>query len=242
MVTNEGTNGKIDVFNRDAASNLGYLYTTNVRLSSRLATARSMDMILQTGHFEGKSVLDMGCGDGYYTTQLWDRGRPKRLVGLDAAAAAIKVAESRKEDRPLEFVVGDAHRLPFPDDHFDMTVVQSILHHDDDPLDMIREAFRVAPQVLIHEPNGNNLGVRIIEKLSPYHREHAEKSYFASQFKRWIDEAGGRIIRRHYAGFVPMFCSDPLARFMKAIEPLVEAVPLINALGCAVVVILAERK
>lgn len=101
---------------------------------------------------------------------------------------------------------------------------------------------RLATEVIIHEPNGNNLGLKIIEKASPYHREHAEKSYFPGQIKRWIEKAGGRVTRCRFAGFVPMFCPTWLARVTKAIEPLVETVPLLNSLGCTVFVVVGERR
>lgn len=39
-----------------------------------------------------------------------------------------------------------------------------------------------------------------------------------------------------------MFSPDWLARVMKALEPVVERLPLVNALGCAVVVLAAKRK
>ena len=120
--------------------------------------------------------------------------------------------------------------------------MQSILHHDDDPADIIREAFRLAPVILIHEPNGNNFGLKIIEKTSRYHREHGEKSYRSRQIARWIQQAGGEIQWRRFAGFVPMFCPDWLAKLMKAAEPLVEGTPGLRALGCAVFVVVATRK
>jgi len=234
-------NPNVDVFDRDAGSYGGYLYTTRSQLSSRLATQRTTKAILDAGCFAERSVLDMGCGDGFYTMQVWDSGSPCKLIGVDAAEQAIKVANARKQQRPIQFLVGDAHRLPWPDNSFDVALIQSMLHHDDDPQDMIREAFRLAPEILIHEPNGNNLGLKIIEKTSLYHREHREKSYTPIQMNRWIKKAGGKIIYRQFAGFVPMFCTDGLARVMKLIEPILERVPLINAYGCAVVVLKARR-
>ena len=241
MPVDTGQKKNIEVFNRDAASNAGYLYTTNIGLSSQMATRRSLDTIIRVGRFSGRTVLDVGCGDGFYTFQYWDLCRPKRLAGLDGAEKAIEVANSKREGRDIEFKVGDSHRLPFSDNSFDVVQLQSMLHHDDDPLASIREAFRVAPEVLIHEPNGNNLGLKIIEKLSPYHREHAEKSYTIFRMSNWIRQAGGRIDHLCYAGFVPMFCPDWLARATKAVEPLVEVVPLVRALCCSVYVIRAER-
>ena len=235
-------NANVDVFNRDVEANAGYLYTTNTRLSSRLATDRSTDAILQTAAFRDRSVLDMGCGDGFYTLRFFDRGKPRALVAADAANQAIVTANSRSNGRPVRFVVADAHRMPFPDDSFDVVLVQSILHHDDDPAGMIREAFRLAPTIVIHEPNGNNPGLKIIEKLSSYHREHNEKSYSSRQLVRWIRSAGGLVSLRRYAGFVPMFCPYPVAKLMKVFEPIVERLPLVNALGCAVCILVATRR
>lgn len=232
----------VDVFNRDVEANAGYLYTTNTRLSSRMATDRSTDVILKTEAFRGRNVLDMGCGDGFYTLRFFERGEPRTLVGADAADQAVKTASSRANGRDVRFVVADAHEMPFPDDSFDVVLVQSILHHDDDPAMMIREAFRLAPTIVIHEPNGNNPGLKLIEKLSTYHRAHNEKSYGSRQISEWIRTAGGSVMSRRYAGFVPMFSPDSLARAMKVIEPIVERLPLVNALGCAVCVLVATRQ
>jgi hypothetical protein len=183
----------------------------------------------------------MGCGDGFYTFRFWDHGKPRSMVGVDAAEKAIEIANRKKGSRPITFAVGDAHHLPYPDDTFDLVLIQSILHHDDHPLDMIREAFRLAPEILIHEPNGNNPGLKVIEKVSRYHREHGEKSYTSSRLTRWIEQAGGRVVERRFAGFVPMFCPDWVARATKAVEPIVENVPVLNKLGCAVYVVVARR-
>lgn len=212
-----------------------------MQLSSRLATQRTIDIILETGCFANRSVLDMGCGDGYYTTLFWDKGKPCKMIGIDAAAQAISTANGKKEDRQIEYFVEDAHALPWPDNSFDVVMIQSILHHDDHPEDMIREAFRLAPVILIHEPNGNNLGLKIIEKLSPYHRAHGEKSYMSMQFNRWIKENGGERVYRKFAGFVPMFCPDWIARLTKWIERIIENIPVLRDLACSVVVIVAER-
>lgn len=231
----------IDAFEQDATLHGGYLYTTDQQLSSSLATQTSTEMILQMGSFAGRSVLDIGCGDGFYTIQFWDRGGPREMVGVDASPAAIKIANANKRERTIRFEVGDAHHLAYPDNRFDLVLIQSILHHDDHPQDIIREAFRLAPEILIHEPNGNNPGLKIIEKLSPYHREHNEKSYTSRQLVQWIRQAGGIVIANRFAGFVPMFCPDWLARLANTVEPLVESTPVLNTLGCAVYVLVARR-
>jgi SAM-dependent methyltransferase len=218
------------------------VYTLATRLSCRLATGRSLEALLETGQLAGRTILDVGCGDGYYTTGYWDRCQPRAVTGVDAAAAAIRVAREKSGSRPIRFEVADVHDLPFPDNSFDLALIQSTLHHDDGPAGIIREAFRVAPVILIHEPNGNNLGLKVIEKVSRYHREHGEKSYGSRRIVRWVEAAGGEVQCLRFAGFVPMFCPDWLARATKTVEPILEALPGLRALGCAVFVLVAKRR
>jgi SAM-dependent methyltransferase len=231
----------VDVFDRDAAAHSGYVYTAGASLSSRLATQRSLDAIVALARLEGRSVLDLGCGDGHFTLRIYDAAKPRGIVGVDAARVAVATARRNRTRQPVEFVVADAHRLPFAEDAFDVALVQSILHHDDDPRDMIREAFRVAPEIVIHEPNGNNLGLKVIERTSRYHREHGEKSYGSRRMARWVRAVGGEVTGLRFAGFVPMFCPDWMARAMKRLEPVVETVPLVKPAACAVYVLRARR-
>ena len=232
----------VDAFDRDAERNEGYLYTKSPRLSCRLATQRLTDAILDTGRLRNRSVLDIGCGDGFFTIRFWDLAQPRSMVGLDPAGHAITVANTNKGNRPVQFLVGDAHQLPFPDDSFDLALLQGVLHHDDNPQNIIRQAFRVATEILVLEPNGNNPGLKIIEKTSRYHREHNEKSFRSKRLRRWIEESGGAVAYQRFAGFVPIFCPSAIAQTMKVLEPVVEAVPLVNQFGCSVTVIIARRR
>lgn len=95
--------------------------------------------------------------------------------------------------------------------------------------------------MIIHEPNGNNPGLKIIEKTSRYHIGHHEKSYGTRQMKRWLGAAGAAVAYSKTAGFVPMFCPDWLARAMKVIEPAVEGTPVFRSLACAVHVMVGVR-
>ncbi len=235
-------NPNVAVFERDARTNAGYLYTHTNRLSCKLATQRTTDLILETGEMRGRSVLDVACGDGFYANRFWDRGHPRRLIAADAAASAVAVAARNSDSRSICFLVGDAHHLPFGNDSFDMVLLQSVLHHDDDPFQMIQEAFRVAPRVIIHEPNGGSPGLKVLEKTLSYHRAHNEKSYSSGQMKRWIQAAGASVVYEKKGGFVMMFCPDWLAKTMKFVEPAVERVPLLRSLACAVCVIVGSRE
>lgn len=233
---------QLDVFNRDVENNCGYRYTTNIGLSSRLATSNSFHSVTYYAEsVAGKNLIDIGCGDGFYTLQYFDQVRPKSLTAIDGAKRAIDLATRKKAGRNISFLVGDFHKLPFKDDSFDMALLQAILHHDENPLQTIREALRVAPKIIIHEPNGNNLGLKIIEKFSPYHREHHEKSYTHMQIKKWLDQANADMKSIKFTGLVPMFCPDWMAQITNRLKPVMETIPVLNLFTCAVFTIFATR-
>ena len=117
-----------------------------------------------------------------------------------------------------------------------------VLHHMERPVDALREALRVASTIVVLEPNGYNLGLKLIEKLSKYHREHGEKSYPPSRLERWVRDLGGRVEARDWVCLVPYFCPDWVARVTKVLEPLVESIPLVRRFGCGSFLIVATRE
>jgi SAM-dependent methyltransferase len=228
-------------FDKDAAHNQGYLYTTGASLSSRIAARRQSDAILAALAFSAKRVIDIGCGDGTYTVEIYDRGQPSSVYGLDPAPNAIDTARSKTGGRNITYETASAYDIPTANDMFDVAQLRGVLHHLDRPVDALREAMRVAPVIVVLEPNGYNLGLKAIEKLSTYHRDHGEKSYAPANLERWVRELGGRVVSRDWVGLVPYFCPDWFARTMKVIEPVVESVPLLNRLGCGTFVMVAAR-
>ena len=232
---------KVVAFSEDALTHGGYKYSTNASLSSRMANRRIGDAILELVDFRGRTVIDIGCGDGVYTVGILEQGNPSRLHGSDLAQPAVHLGSRRAEAGSITFDVATAHQLPFADSSFDIAHVRGVLHHMDYPQLAIQEALRVARQIVVAEPNGNNLGVKLIERTSPYHREHQEKSYSSGRLNRWVREAGGVITRAKWIGLVPMFSPDWLAKMAKGVEPYLEEAPVLARLACAVYVFVAER-
>ena len=240
-MTSPPSNPNVDPFVRDALSNDGYLYSTNARLSSRLANKRLTDATLELADFEGRRVLDVGCGDGTYTRELVTEGGSALVHGVDPAEAAVSVARRKTSDARVRFLVSSAYKLPYRDDSFDAVLFRGVLHHMDRPVDALREALRVAPTVTVIEPNGYNLGLKFLEKFSTYHVEHGEKSYAPLRLDRWMARLGARIQDRAWVGFVPMFSPDWFAKATKRLEPVVERVPVVKSVGCAVYAFTAVR-
>jgi SAM-dependent methyltransferase len=235
-------NPNVDAFVTDATVNGGYLYTTNARLSSHLANARMTDATLALTELTGRRALDVGCGDGSYTNDLYDRGRPALLHGIDPASAAVECARQRKGHRPIQFTTGSAYELPYSDGAFDVAILRGVLHHMDQPRRAIAEALRVAATMVVLEPNGYNPVVKLLEKVSAYHREHDEKSYSPHVLNSWVVEAGGEITATRWIGLVPFFCPDLMARVLKGVEPILERTPLLRSLCCGQYVLTACRR
>jgi ubiquinone/menaquinone biosynthesis C-methylase UbiE len=229
-------------FQEDALLRGGYLYSTGAPLSSRMANERLTTATLAIAALRDQRVLDIGCGDGTYSVELFDRAHPAELHGIDPAEAAIKVARSKIGKRSIQFDMGSAYDLPYPADRFDAAHLRGVLHHLDDPVQALREALRVAATVVVIEPNGYSPVLKLLERVSRYHRQHGEKSYAPHRLKGWVEGLGAEVTRAVYAGLVPMFTYDGVARAIKVVEPLVESLPLVRNVACAVYVFSATRR
>ncbi len=79
------------------------------------------------------AVLDVGCGTGARTRQIYDalpHDTPRRVCGVDAAEAMIAVARKKAGARPgLEFAAALAEDLPHPDASFDRVLSTFFFHH-----------------------------------------------------------------------------------------------------------------
>jgi len=229
-------------FNADVSRNRGYLYTTNAPLSSTYANQRITSAVLKELDAHDKRVIDIGCGDGTFTVELFDRAGARSMVGIDPAQEAIEVAQAKKGQRQIEFLPNSAYDIPWKTDSFDIACLRGVLHHLERPIEALKEALRVASIVVVVEPNGYNPGLKLLEKFSDYHVKHHEESYPPPRLDRWVSQIGGVIISRQWIGFVPFFCPDLIAHALKAIEPVIERLPILNRLCCAQYVFTAHRK
>lgn len=70
------------------------------------------------------TVLDSGCGEGYYTEGIWrslrDAGKSVQMAGVDISKFALRWAARRAPE--VEFAVASAYRLPVADASVDLLV------------------------------------------------------------------------------------------------------------------------
>jgi SAM-dependent methyltransferase len=87
----------------------------------------------------GVSLLDVGCGTGYFSRRFASIGLS--VTGTDPDPAALTFA--RMQGNGIHYVQGNSLELPFPDNAFDYTTAVTSLCFIDDPVRALREIWRV---------------------------------------------------------------------------------------------------
>ena len=85
----------------------------HIQLYHRIATQADL---------RGKRVLEVGCGHGGAASYLMRTLRPASYTGLDLNRAAIAFCRKGQNLLGVDFVHGDAEKLPFPDQSFDAVI------------------------------------------------------------------------------------------------------------------------
>lgn len=170
---------------------------------------------------KGLKVLDVGCGTGRLTEKIRDWGG--KVMGVDPSEKMIEIARERSCD--VEYRMGEASHLPFPDGAFDVVASSLVMHYLNDLVPAFKEVGRVLkPQgyfvFSMHHPfeesierNGNG-----IPTVRPYF--HSEPYYW--------EMCGAKLLSFHHT-LENIMKSLKSAGFL--LEDLVEAKPDKNLIG-----------
>jgi SAM-dependent methyltransferase len=94
------------------------------------------------GPVEGFDVLDLACGEGFYTRELHRRGAC-RVVGMDISPAMISLAREQQVPSGVEYRVGAVEDMP-DIGRFDLVVAAYLLHYARDVSTLHRMCQRIA--------------------------------------------------------------------------------------------------
>ena len=134
-------------------------------------------------------VLDVGCGTGFATMGLIDHSDD--VHGIDQSIHQLEHAfEKFGRLGDVRFYRGDAERLPFADDRFDITWSSGSIEYWPDPPAALREFRRVTRpggQVLVVGPDAprNALMRRVADAIMLfYDREEAQAMFERAGFEQ----------------------------------------------------------
>lgn|GEM_PF-2413770 len=140
-----------------------------------------------------KDVLDVGCGDGYFTS-LIAKKNPHTLRGLDYSDRAIAFARILEPN--VEFVMGDMYELPLADGSVDIVYLIETLEHipisrRPKAVQEIARVLRAGGVLVISVPSINM-------PLADKHEEHFSKE----SLQRALQEAftPRKIVGQDYGG------------------------------------------
>lgn len=113
-----------------------------------------------------KNVLDMGTGSGVFAEAFAKRGL--QVFGIDANPEML--AEAQKYVPDGEFREAEAEKLPYQEDTFDLVFMGVLLHESETPLQVLREARRVAKMrvgILEWPYRDEEMGPPLMHRIKP---------------------------------------------------------------------------
>ena len=129
---------------------------------------------------QGKTVLDLGCGDGALTSFICQKGA--KVIGLDNQELGLKFAKEFLKSQGLEaeLILADVYQIPLKDNSVDFVVASDIIEHVRKPDKLLREAQRVLKTggtIIITTP------YRLTEKpMDPFHY----REFYPKELKKLV--------------------------------------------------------
>lgn len=142
---------------------------------------------LKKEDFLGRTVLDVGCGYGRHTFFAARYGA--EVIAVDHSEDAVKMTkENTKNFQHVHVIQADASRLPLKEATVDRVYSFGVLHHVDNPFDIMTESHRVLASggtfhVWVYGPRqGATLLVNNALRGMTTHMSHQQ----LLDFSRWI--------------------------------------------------------
>lgn len=144
---------------------------------------------------EGDSVLDLGCGNGFLTSDI--AAKAKRVTAVDFNKANIDFARRNFSRDNIEYICADATQFS-SGERFDAVTLSNVLEHLEDRHDFLQKIKNLADRFLVRVP--------VVDRdwLTYYKRELGveyrldsthEIEYTLESFRDELEEAGLRIER-----------------------------------------------
>ena len=180
----------------------------------------------------GMSVLELGCGAGYFTRELARSGAD--IVAVDVSPELLEMARADCSAKNVRYEIQNACALSYPDAAFDSVVGSSVLHHLEIK-EAVREIHRVLkPRGTIYFTEPNMLNPQIaIQKNVPWIKRKlgdspGETAFFRWPVRRLLEETGFRDVRIEPFDFLHPKTPASLIGGVNALGRFLERMPVVS--------------
>ena len=199
--------------------------------AGRLRWARRVKMLRNHLH-AGMTVLELGCGTGYFTRELARSGA--HIVAVDVSPELLEIAKADCPAENVRYEIQNACALTYGGAVFDSVVGSSVLHHLETK-DALREVYRVlrsAGTICFTEPNMLNPQIAIQKNVPLVKRKLGdspdETAFFRWPLRRLLKEIGFHDVRIDPFDFLHPKVPVRLVNGLNTIGRFLENVPVVS--------------
>ncbi|WP_340617428.1 class I SAM-dependent DNA methyltransferase [Xenorhabdus entomophaga] len=195
------------------------------------------DILNMVGEIQGKSVLDLACGYGYFGRELHHRGASK-VVGVDISEKMIELAKikSKLYGDNIEFHVQNVCEMKL-EEKFDIVIAAFLFHYAEstEELETMFQAaaehlkpsgkliaYMASPDYRLESGNCENYGFKILSE-EPWKNGFRHQAEFLSTppspftFYRWSRESYEKALKKagfdHFRWQKPTVLDSDLVRY-----------------------------
>ena len=188
----------------------------------------------------GSSVLDIGCGTGDDVLALAELVGPNgKVIGLDNSKSMIEKANQRSKQKqfPVQFRVGDIHKLDLADNTFDGCRADRVFMHLHDRQQALSEMIRVTRpggRIVVIDPDWDTMIVeapdrdltrRIIDNfvdqlvLNPWCGRESYKLFQQAGLKNVVVADAATLVLTDFSTAKQLMMFDKAANLMREEKP-----------------------
>jgi len=142
--------------------------------------------------FSGKTVADIGCGEGDLTLLL--ARFAKRVTAIDLSAQMLRVVQERSAEAGVTSRVavetGDLEKLPIKANRQDAVFLSQVLHHAARPAKALKEAARIL------KPSGQMILLDLAKHDQEWVRDEWADQWLGfdeRELRNWLKDAGLKV-------------------------------------------------
>ena len=199
--------------------------------AGKLRWARRVKML--SSHLKpGMTVLELGCGSGYFTRELARSGAD--VIAIDVSPELLEIARTNCSAPNVQYQIQNAYALSYSEAVFDSVVGSSVLHHlkIEEALCDIYRVLKPAGTIYFTEPNMLNPQIALQKNIPWIKRKLGdspdETAFFRWSLRRLLEQTGYGNIRIDPFDFLHPKTPVPLIERVNALGRSLESVPVIS--------------